>query len=102
MNEIKIYTLDGIEIQEKDCDLTLGTISAGGTIEIEGKMTSCKYYIPYSNERLIEIYKGKLRDTDYVVAKIAEGVATKEEYANVLANRVEWRKKINELEAVKE
>ena len=92
MNKIKIYTLDGIEIQEKDCDLTLGTI------EIDGKMTSCKYYIPYSNERLIEIYKGKLRDTDYVVAKIAEGVATKEEYADVLVNRVEWRKKINELE----
>lgn len=101
MNEIKIYTLDGQEIKEKDCDLALGTISAGGTIEIEGEMTSCKYYIPYSNERLIEIYKGKLRDTDYVVAKIAEGVATKEEYADVLANRVEWRKKINELEAVK-
>lgn len=98
MNEIKIYTLDGQEIKEKDYDLTLGTISAGGTIEIEGKMTSCKYYIPYSNERLIEIYKGKLRDTDYVVAKIAEGVATKEEYAGVLANRAEWRKKINELE----
>ena len=98
MNEIKIYTLDGIEIKEKDCDLTLGTISAGGTIEIEGKMTSCKYYIPYSNEKLIEIYKGKLRDTDYVIAKIAEGVATKEEYADVLANRAEWRKKINELE----
>lgn len=101
MNEIKIYTLDGQEIKEKDCDLTLGTISAGGTIEIEGKMTSCKYYIPYSNEKLIEIYKGKLRDTDYVIAKIAEGVATKEEYADVLANRAEWRKKINELEAVK-
>ena len=101
MSEIKIYTLDGQEIKEKDCDLTLGTISAGGTIEIEGKMTSCKYYIPYSNERLIEIYKGKLRDTDYVVAKIAEGVATKEEYADILANRAEWRKKINEVEAVK-
>lgn len=101
MSEIKIYTLDGQEIKEKDCDLTLGTISAGGTIEIEGKMTSCKYYIPYSNEKLIEIYKGKLRDTDYVIAKIAEGVATKEEYADVLANRAKWRKKINELEAVK-
>ena len=101
MNEIKIYTLDGQEIKEENCDLTLGTISAGGTIEIEGKMTSCKYYIPYSNERLIEIYKGKLRDTDYVVAKIAEGVATKEEYVGVLANRAEWRKKINEFEAVK-
>lgn len=99
MNEIKIYTLEGQEIQEKDCDLTIGQISAGGTIEIDGKMVCCKYYIPYTNERLIEIYKGKLRDTDYVVAKIAEGVATKEEYADVLADRVEWRKMINELEA---
>lgn len=42
--------------------------------------------------------KGKLAETDYVVIKIAEGEATQEEYAEVLANRKAWRAKINELE----
>lgn len=43
--------------------------------------------------------KAKLNETDYVVAKIAEGVATKDEYADVLEDRQEWRVRINELEA---
>lgn len=42
--------------------------------------------------------KQKLAETDYVVIKIAEGAATKEEYADVIAQRVEWRERINELE----
>lgn len=41
--------------------------------------------------------KSKLQETDYVVIKIAEGVATPEEYAEVLANRKAWREEINEL-----
>lgn len=43
--------------------------------------------------------KAKLSETDYVVIKIAEGEATQEEYAEVLANRKAWRKEINELQA---
>jgi hypothetical protein len=43
--------------------------------------------------------KAKLQDTDYVVIKIAEGEATQEEYAEVLANRKAWRVEINELQA---
>lgn len=39
-----------------------------------------------------------LSSTDYVVIKIAEGVAKKEDYADVLRNREEWRKRINELQ----
>lgn len=39
----------------------------------------------------------KLSDTDYVAAKIAEGVATKEDYAEVLANRQTWRTRIDAL-----
>lgn len=42
--------------------------------------------------------KAKLSATDYVVIKIAEGEATKEEYADVLANRKAWREEIRELE----
>lgn len=42
--------------------------------------------------------KQMLAQTDYVVIKIAEGEATKEEYADVLANRKAWREEIRELE----
>lgn len=40
-----------------------------------------------------------LRSTDYVAVKIAEGVATKEEYADVLEKRAQAREEINVLRA---
>ena len=49
----------------------------------------------------VEELKAKLSETDYIVIKIAEGEATKEEYAEVLANRKAWRSEINELEVRK-
>ena len=42
--------------------------------------------------------KQKLADTDYISCKIAEGAATKEEYAEILAQRQAWRNEINTLE----
>ena len=39
----------------------------------------------------IEACKHRLAETDYVVIKIAEGAATREEYATVLAERQEIR-----------
>lgn len=42
--------------------------------------------------------KTQLSETDYVVIKIAEGVATEKEYADVLKDREDWRKRINELQ----
>ena len=39
-----------------------------------------------------------LLQSDYVVIKIAEGEATKEEYADILAQRKSARNRINELE----
>lgn len=42
--------------------------------------------------------KKKLEATDYVGNKIAEGAATREEYADMLALRQSWRDRINELE----
>lgn len=42
--------------------------------------------------------KRNLADTDYISAKIAEGAATKEEYADKLVERAGWRTRINELE----
>ena len=48
--------------------------------------------------REINDMQSMLSATDYVVIKIAEGVATKEDYADVLKDRAEWRKRINEIE----
>lgn len=43
-----------------------------------------------------------LRSTDYVAVKLAEGVATKEEYAEVLQKRVEAREEVDALRASQE
>lgn len=42
--------------------------------------------------------KRNLAKTDYIAAKIAEGAATREEYADVIAQRQAWRDAINRLE----
>ena len=39
--------------------------------------------------------EGKLSSTDYIAAKIAEGKATKTEYAGKIAERQQWRDDIN-------
>ena len=39
--------------------------------------------------------EGKLSSTDYIAAKIAEGKATKTEYAAKIAERQTWRDDIN-------
>lgn len=54
-------------------------------------------YQPDHSAEIAEL-KAYLESTDYVVIKIAEGVATKEEYADVLEEREKARQRINELE----
>ena len=49
------------------------------------------------NKEISELKK-KLFDTDYKAIKYSEGWLTDEEYAEVKAQREEWRKRINELE----
>lgn len=44
--------------------------------------------------------KEKLAETDYISAKIADGAATRAEYADKLAERAAWRSRINELEVM--
>ena len=39
--------------------------------------------------------EGKLSSTDYIAAKLAEGKATKTEYADKIAERQQWRDDIN-------
>lgn len=50
------------------------------------------------NNAKIEQLKTNLAETDYIACKIAEGVATKEEYADIIEQRQVWRKEINLLE----
>ena len=49
--------------------------------------------------REINVLKKRLFDTDYKAIKYAEGWLTDEEYAEAKAQREEWRKRINKLEA---
>lgn len=49
--------------------------------------------------RIME-FKNKLADTDYAIIKIAEGAATTEEYADLIAQRQLWREEINRLESL--
>lgn len=46
-------------------------------------------------ESIILDREGKLSSTDYIAAKIAEGKATKTEYADKIAERQQWRDDIN-------
>lgn len=48
----------------------------------------------------IEQLKAKLNATDYISNKIAEGAATREDYAEKIAQRAEWRAEINRLEEI--
>ena len=43
--------------------------------------------------------EGKLSSTDYIAAKIAEGKATKSEYADKITERQQWRDDINAAKA---
>lgn len=43
--------------------------------------------------------EGKLTSTDYIAAKIAEGKATKADYADKIAERQQWRDDINAAKA---
>lgn len=55
-----------------------------------------------SNAVKIVYYRGRLADTDYIIAKIAEaeGVeaqALRETYANLISQRKQWRAELNSL-----
>lgn len=58
--------------------------------------------IPTDNSEEIAALKAQLEATDYIVIKIAEGVATWDEYPGIKEQRQVWREEINKLEAQKE
>lgn len=55
---------------------------------------------PSASEQIAAL-KRQLAETDYAVIKIAEGAATVEDYADLIAQRQAWRAEINELEEQK-
>ena len=48
-----------------------------------------------AQESIILDREGRLTSTDYIAAKIAEGKATQEQYAEKIAQRQTWRDDIN-------
>ena len=52
-----------------------------------------------AQESIILDREAKLSSTDYIAAKIAEGKATKTEYADKIAERQQWRDDINAAQA---
>jgi hypothetical protein len=56
------------------------------------------WYEAGDNSARIAELKRNLSDTDYVIIKIAEGMTTAEEYADIIAQRQVWRAEINNLE----
>lgn len=58
-----------------------------------------KLYCRNDHRRSADMFNAELFDTDYVIIKIAEGVSTKEEYADIIRQRQIWRDEINQLES---
>lgn len=59
-------------------------------------------YIPFTTRELCEIriveLKMKLSETDYHIIKVVEGAMPIEACADIIAQRAEWRREINDLE----
>ena len=114
---MKIFDEQGKELTENDVDLTRGHLVETTRIRLDAEPVDnvkkfayedgdyepiLLYVCPVESDwlqRRIDSYKRQLADTDYCIIKIAEGAATKEEYADVIAQRAEWRAAVNELEA---
>jgi hypothetical protein len=98
--------LDGISSAEKTITDTEWNESGGLARIIDneifiGKTESEKAAEKAEAERTATVadLKKKLADTDYIACKIAEGSASKTDYAAVIAQRQQWRAKVEELEA---
>ena len=104
------------EITREQCDLTTGYLQEETVIRTDAApidnitkfawadedYETIQRYVAVSEqqratERIARL-KQFLQDSDYTVIKIAEGAATLEEYADVIAQRQAWREEINQLE----
>lgn len=113
---MRILDEQGQPLTEEQCDLTAGYLREEVVIRPDAEPidnvtkfawadedyeTIQRYVVIPEEERRVERIaqlKQQLSDTDYAVIKIAEGAATPEEYAEVIAQRQAWRAEINRLE----
>lgn len=59
-------------------------------------MTKTEIIVAINEQQTVILDReGKLTTTDYIAAKIAEGKATKADYAEKIAQRQQWRDDIN-------
>lgn len=65
--------------------------------QIKAEQEAYQLTSEYKQSQIAEL-KQKLDDTDYAIIKIAEGVATIDEYADLIEQRKLWRNEINKLE----
>jgi len=93
--------MDGIE--KADMEISDEEFEAAGCLArvIKGKIFIGKTEeekTDEENKAKVVVLRQQLADTDYIAAKIAEGSATKTEYADKIAQRQAWREEINRLE----
>lgn len=96
----KIYLKEGyIEVTDnvEPLDFSRPLMYKGGEIVID-KAEEEKQNKRFLDRSEINDLKHKLLMTDYIIIKIAEGVATAEEYADTIAERAKWRERINEIQ----
>lgn len=87
----KIYDYEGVLVNKR---MVREPLESARAIEI----TKEEYEsLNVGAELAILDLRANLSDTDYIACKIAEGAATREEYADALIKRAQWRARINEL-----
>ena len=93
--------MDGISKPDKTITEEEFNATGGLVRLINGKIFLGKTEAEKKAEEAAETIKElkvKLAETDYIAAKIAEGSATKEDYAKQIKERQEWREAIGKLE----
>ena len=99
LQNVTTYPIDNErQILELPDDFNMQTVR--DWIVKDGKLIHDVFVPQESSLEQIVRLKRRLSETDYVVIKIAEGSATAEEYADVIAQRKQWRKEINQLESL--
>lgn len=115
---MRILNEQDVELTESECNLETGYLREDTIIRPDAApidninkfawadedYETIQRYVAVSEqqratERIAQL-KQFLRESDYTVIKIAEGAATPEEYADVIAQRQAWRAEINRLEGL--
>jgi len=68
----------------------------GIVVERTAEEKQSELMVKANTSRIAEL-KAQLVSTDYAIIKIAEGAATAEDYAGIIAQRQAWREEINQL-----